>query len=141
MVWLDNYKTAYNLILAHIKSKGIKVFHREIKGGAGGHYNWNKVIITIDKQCKGTLEGCYLLCHELIHWEQNRYDRFPGFFEMDTEFSEEKLKIVIDAEMDAVKGACKMLKTWGINYESSELTAGGYEESVKFWKKYYFPDK
>ena len=135
-----DFSDTYQAILNHIKDCGIRVFHRDIKGGAGGYYDAEKCIITIDKSAHNKIEGCYYLCHEKIHYDQARINRFPGFFEMDNIFSEEKLALIIAAEMDAVIGGHKMLKKWGINYEPKEMTKAGLEQSTQFWKEYYFKD-
>lgn len=135
--WID-YSAAYSAILRHIKDKGIRVFHRTIKSGAGGYYDANQCIITIDKSARGTIEGCYYALHELGHWEQDRYGEFKGFFTMDKVFSEEKLALVIAAEIDADKKAQKMLKSWGIQYVPLSLTEVGLKRNTEFWEKYYF---
>jgi hypothetical protein len=135
--WKD-YAPVYKSILRQIKDKGIRVFHRSIRHGAGGLFDQNQCIITIDKTYKNTLYGCFVLCHELIHFEQSRINEFPGFFEISGEFTQEKLDLIIAAEVDADKKASKMLKMWGINYEPLSFTKVGLEENIKFWKKYYF---
>lgn len=133
-----NSKAPYRAILCHIKEKGIRVYHREIKSGAGATFDCRKTIITVDKQYKDTWEGCYLLCHELTHRTQYYEGRFLKFFEESLEFNEDNFQLVITAEMDAVRGAVKLLKTWGIKYEPPELTENGLSESIKFWREYYF---
>lgn len=133
--WLT-IEPVYEAILRSIKDKGIKVFHRKLKNGLGGCFDGKKCIITIDVRSKGKVEGCYLLLHELRHYYQWRDGHYP--FNNLGEYNEKNLQKVIDAEMDAVLSAHKELKKWGIDYEPSEMSKGGMEESVIFWKKYYF---
>ena len=133
MTWLTP-RSPYRAILVHIKSKGIKVFHRKIKSGAGGLFNHQTMIITIDKEYKDTWDGCYFLAHELVHFTQHREGNFKRFFADERDLT---LEEIIEAEMDAVRGAVKMLKLWGIQYTPKEFSEEGYNESVKFWKEYY----
>lgn len=135
--WYDA-KTPYRSILAHLKSKGIRVYHRKMKNGAGAMFDCRQTIITVDKECRDTWEGCALLCHELAHSYDYREGKFLKFFEEKLEFSEENLQLVIDAEMSAVRGGAKLLKMWGIKTQPKELTEEGFQESLKFWQKYYF---
>jgi len=135
MGW-SNPKTLYNSILCHIKSKGIRVYHREIKSGAGGLFDYQKTIITISKDLKHTYEGCGVLCHELSHFYDYREGRFLRFFE--EILTEKDLDLIIEAEMSAIKNSVKLLKMWGIPYSPPELTEKGFKESVEFWKRYYF---
>jgi len=138
MPWLDDYQVVYEAILRHIKDKGILVYHRVIKSGAAGYYNQLNGSITVSKEARGTIEGCYYLCHEKSHAEQHRYGEFNDFFTMDKVFSEEKLALVIAAEVDADKKAQKMLKSWGVNYTPASLTEEGLKQNIEFWKSYYF---
>lgn len=138
MTWL-NPKTPYNAILCHIKSKGIKVYHREIKFGADGLFDYSKTIITINKELKHTYEGCAVLCHELSHFYDYRDGKFSKFFEKP--LKKEDLDLIIEAEMSAIKNSVKLLKMWGIPYSPTELTKEGFNESLKFWKEYYFGEK
>lgn len=131
-------KFPYHAILCFIKEKGIRVYHREIKSGAGATFDCRKVIITIDKQYRDTWEGCGLLCHELSHFYDWREGKFKKFFEESFEYSEENMALVVEAEMSAIKGSVKLMKSWGIKYEAPELTESGYNKSVKFWREYYF---
>ena len=137
MPWLK-YEAVYSAILRFVKDKGIRVRHLDLKDCAGGYYDGNKVLITIDSKARNKLDGCYYLLHEYQHFKDHREGKFPKFFDTTLEYSEEHLQLVIDAEMSAVKGGSKELKKWGIDYEPSELTAAGLELSTKFWKKYYF---
>jgi hypothetical protein len=135
MGW-SNPKAPYNAILCHIKSKGIRVYHREIKSGACGLFDCQKTIITISKDLKNTYEGCGVLCHELSHFCDYQEGKFLKFFE--ERLTEKDLDLIIEAEMSAIKNAVKLSKMWEIQYSPPELTKKGFDESVEFWKKYYF---
>jgi hypothetical protein len=135
MGWL-NPKAPYNAILCHIKSKGIKVYHREMNNGADGLFDCKKIIITINKDIKYTYHGCAVLCHELQHFNDYRDGKFRKFFE--EHLVESDLDLIIEAEMSAIKNSLKLLKMWGIKYSPRELTDEGFNESIEFWKKYYF---
>jgi hypothetical protein len=129
----------YTLLLKTFRGNGIKIIHRKLKK-AGGLYCQTKDLITISSEYKNTLVGCYLLCHEKIHRDQRRNNEFPEFFKMrgKQSFNEELYRIVIDAEMDAVKRANLTLKMFGIPFSPPELTKEGYEHAINFWKNYYF---
>lgn len=135
MGW-NNPKAPYNSILNFIKSKGIRVYHRKIKSGAAGLFDCRQTIITIDKDLRDTYEGCGVLCHELSHFYDYRDGKFLKFFE--EKLNKNDLDLVIEAEMSAIKNSVKLLKMCGIPYSPPELTEKGYNESVEFWKKYYF---
>jgi hypothetical protein len=133
-----NAKTPYRSILSFVKQKGIRVYHREIKGGAGGFFDYNKLIITVHKDYRDTWAGCSILAHEITHYHDWREGKFYNFFHSHLPYTEENLKLVIDAEMSAIKGAERLLKDWGIKYDAPEFTKEGLEKSICFWKKYYF---
>lgn len=133
--WL-NPKAPYNAILRYIKERGVRVYHREIKTGAGGLFDCRQTIITIHKDYRETWEGCVLLAHEYQHHMDHREGKFKEFFER--RLKEEDLNLIIEAEMSAIKGSVRFLKMWGINHDAPELTPEGYEKSLKFWRKYYF---
>lgn len=140
MGWL-NSRAPYNSILRYIKERGVRVFHREIKSGAGGLFDCEKVIITIDKDSRETWEGCYLLAHEQCHYLDWREGKFKDFFSGNYKNDEAGLNLIIEAEMSAVNGAVEMLKMWGIDHKPAELTKSGLEDSIRFWKKYYLGEK
>ncbi len=137
MPWL-NSKSPYNSILRHIKEKGIRVYHRQMKNGAGGLFDCRQTIITIDKEFRETWAGCYLLLHELSHWYQYREGKYIKFFETKLENTEENHQLVLEAEFGAINGAIKLLKMWNVSYIPSESTEKGKEEAIKFYMKYYF---
>lgn len=140
MPWL-NAKAPYNSILRHIKERGIRVYHRQMKNGAGGLFDCRQTIITIDKEFRETWEGCGLLLHEFSHYNDYREGKFRNFFEIKLKDTEENRKLVLDAEFSAVNGSVKLLKMWGIEYIPDELTPGGRESATKFWLEYYFGKK
>jgi len=109
MPWL-NAKAPYNSILRHIKERGIRVYHRQMKNGAGGLFDCRQTIITIDKEFRDTWAGCYLQLHEYQHFMDNREGKFRKFFETKLEDTEENRKLIIEAEFSAVNGAIKLLK-------------------------------
>ena len=136
--WLK-IEPVYEAILRYVKNEGIKVYHRKIKGGAGGYFDVKKCIITIDESAKGKVAGCYYLLHEKKHYDDWRVGKFPYFFRgFDDGYNEKNLQMVIDAEMSAIIGAHKELKKWGIDYQPSEMSEGGLNETIIFWKKHYF---
>lgn len=140
MPWL-NPKAPYNAILSHIKERGVRVYHRDLKEEAGGLFDCRKSIITIHKDYRETWDGCYFAAHEWAHWCDYREGKFLNFFETNLEFTQENLNLIIEAEMSAVNGAVKFLKMWGIKYEPRELTEKGYKECLEFWQNRYFPKK
>jgi len=130
----------YELLLETFRAQGIKIIHRKLKG-AGGLYCWSKDLVTINSQYKNTLEGCNYLCHEISHRQQKRYNEFPKFFNMPSirlDFDEKLFGLILEAEMDAVKRANILLKTFGVPFTPPELTPKGFEHAKNFWKNYYF---
>lgn len=117
------------------------MFHREMKSGAGGLFDCEKVIITVDKESRETWVGCYLLAHEWMHYLDNREGKFKDFFSGNYKNDEAGLNLIVEAEMSAINGAVKFLKMWGIEYKPTEFTKKGLEDSIKFWKKHYFGEK
>jgi len=138
MPWL-NEKAPYNSILRHIKERGIRVFHRQMKNGVGGLFDCRQTIITIDKESRETWAGCYLLLHEYYHSQQYRDGKFLLFFETILEDTEYNRKMVLEAEFGAVNGAVSLLKQWGIKYTTNEIE--NPEEAKKFWLNHYFGQK
>lgn len=133
-------QSSYELILETFRAEGIKIIHRNL-GKAGGLYCAKTDTITIGNQYRNTIEGCYYLCHEIHHRKQARYNEFKEFFNMPSKklkFDDNLFKIILEAEMDAVRGASVLLKTFGIKFTPPELTEKGFEYAKNFWKSYYF---
>ena len=133
-----DHSLVYEAILLYIKNKGIKIIHRTIRTGAGGTFAADKKIITIDKAARNTLNGCFYLCHEFIHYKQHVNNEFPGFFNITGEYTREKMDLIIRAEIDADKRGSKLLMGWGLDYSPASLEEDGLVGHIKFWKKYYF---
>jgi hypothetical protein len=129
----------YTLLLKTFRGKGITIIHRQLKW-ADGLYDSETNVITISSEHKNTLYGCYIICHEIAHYNQMKYNEHPEFFKLgnDIEFTEELFEYIMDVEMEAVKKANTMLKMFGIPYSPSELTKEGYQEARESWKNYYF---
>jgi len=140
MPWKD-FKVPYKMILDMLKSKGIKVFHRKLKKDVGGLYNPTNTNISISKDLKNTESGCYTLLHEFAHWSQHREGKFKLFFSDNFEYTEENFNLILEAEMDAVKTAKQLLKTFGVTYDPPELTKSGRKDVIEFWRRYYLGDK
>ena len=118
---------------------GISVRHRKML--CGGEFNPKSEIIWVNKDYRETLDGCYYLCHEFIHYRQLYYNEFPEFFAMSTPepFSDKKLAIVLEAEYNAVNRAVKMLRTYGIRgYMPIELHPNTRQSCIEYWKNEYF---
>jgi hypothetical protein len=133
-------QSSYELILETFRAEGIRIIHRNLKKAAGLYYAKTDTV-TIGNKYKNTLEGCYYLCHEIHHRKQARYNEFKDFFNMPSEkleFNEDLFETILEAEMDAVRGASVLLKTFGVKFVPPELTEKGFEYAKNFWKSYYF---
>ena len=129
----------YNNILSDIKSEGIRVHHRKLR--CGGDYSPDDLRININKEYRWTLCGCYILCHEFIHHKQYISGDFEEFFSMrhGEDFSDDKMKMVLDAEYDAVSRGVKMMAIYGISdYKAYELDPEYKIECINYWKREYF---
>ena len=137
---IQDIEIKYKTILEDIKFLGYKVVHKKLPKDVAGYFNPDTYGIEVDKTIKNTLEGCYCLLHELFHAIDYREGKFKKFFKMedDEEFSEEKLQLIIEAELSAATQAQKRLRHYGIEYTPNELTERGYKDCVKFWRKEYF---
>lgn len=129
----------YTLLLKTFRGEGITIIHRQLKE-AGGFYCPETSKIIISTEYRNTLMGCYLLCHERTHFHQHRFNKYPLFFKLPKkpDFNEKLFEEILNAEMDAVKGARIMLKMFGIPFSPPELTVEGYEFAKNFWREYYF---
>lgn len=134
-------KEKYQEILFDIRAKGYIVRHKKLPKDIAGFFNSDTWKIEIDSSLRETLEGCYCLCHEFSHLQQIRYNEFMIFHKLSNkeEFTEEKFREVVAAEVDAARRAQKMLKQYNIYYTPEELTKKGLKDYKIFWRKYYFP--
>jgi hypothetical protein len=130
----------YSMLLKTFKEQGVKIIHRKLKK-AGGLYDPEKNMITVSSEYRDTLQGCAILLHEIVHYNQKRYNEHPEFFKLTgkEEFSEELFRKILDAEMEAVKKSYVMLKMFGIPFRPPELDGEGREKAISFWRDYYFP--
>lgn len=133
-----DYPSIYEDILKSIKNEGIRVIHKKLKKGLGGQYDPNTTVLYVSKETRGTLLGCFYICHELNHYYQHRNGEFPDFFKGFENYSDSAMAQIIGAEQGASKGAKRMLKMWGIKYEPPELKEENLPDYIKFWRKYYF---
>lgn len=135
-----DYKLIYAEILSYVKGYGIRVIHKNLKGDIGGLFCCKNTIIYINKSSRETLEGCYYLLHEWIHWRDYMEGKFPDFFTGKSMqvYNEANLEYIKRAEMSAIIGGHEKLKWFGAYYKPEEMKRGGMNESIKFWKQYYW---
>ena len=131
----------YQLILADIKAKGHRVFHRKMPKDISGLYDPVTQIITIDKILRNTLEGCEVLLHEFSHLLDHREGFFKKFYDINEtklEYSDELMDLIIKAEQSASKRAEHLLKQWSIYVKADNCKPEKEKYYKDFWRKYYF---
>jgi hypothetical protein len=80
--------------------------------------------ITVAKQNKNTLLGCFILAHELGHYADFLSGRYSKFFLTDANKglanTAQNRKLIENAEWSAIKFACKILKLKGFEVSNKE---------------------
>lgn len=130
-------KQKYEEILRFIRGKGIKVYHRKIRDTFNATYDSDRCFITIDHNIRGTIDGCYSLCHEFAHWQQHRIGEFPEYFKNLIK-TEKDLSIVYKAEQDAARKALRMLYFWKIRYAPPELDSRKKKYLMEVYRELHF---
>lgn len=100
-----------------IKSKGILIFHKNIKGCYGKFCHKPNQIkkIFILKKIAGTLTGLIVLLHEYRHYLHLTQKKYKSFY-LIKNFDEKKHKnLIFSAEWNCYKYSKDTLKRWGIN--------------------------
>lgn len=129
----------YERLLEHIKSKGVRVYHRTFDPERQGNYETDGCYITIQSSIRGTVGGCYALAHEFGHWQQHRAGEFSEFFK-NTQYSKRMLNLAYRAEQDAARRAKRLLWFYGLKCSPVELDTKQKKDLLKFYRKNYFID-
>ena len=148
-------KNGYTQLVILSKEMGIPIrHHKKIdKEGSLGCYIPKKKRIYIKKDLKDTLEGIYILAHEIGHALDHQQKKHSTFFETEKKivFNITNWRIVKNAEISASRRGLKVLKDIGFEFSLNKETGSVLdiilypdskisEELFKLWKKDYFKE-
>lgn len=134
----------YSSIVQEIKSKGVKVIHKELPDH--GEYDANNNIIRIDKILKNTFLGCIILYHEYHHALDFRNDRNKRFYYTNMAKStmdrDKKIEIIWKVEWGCFNYALNRLKKYGVTPKDHEFLQKDWvkENLLYLWVKEYLEE-
>jgi hypothetical protein len=141
----DKIANSYKDLIKFANFLGLSVHHEPRKYILGSLDLYNRKI-TISSAVKATLEGCFILAHEIGHYIDFITGKYRGFFYITKrtllEDNKRNRKLIEDAEWSAITFAKSCLRQKRVPFRKLEYTQRAFfKANLPDWQRRYFRSK